>query len=264
MNRNPQLPPSEEWDFRQIDDLALPHATLYEYARSTKGLRARIVSWLGTKIKRRTVREHLLAAAEKKSDKHLIDRVPVPIRGQILHGTFCAEFPYELMELIFESRPDFPAPWLRCPLKYERNSQFSRILCRPMVSTIRHLKKVPNLADAFERSDPKFGYHYHLTVDWEGATTQEIIQHLEKWVRAEAKRHVSKRGAPSQAQTWKLKALAALRLRRADFTYAKAQEALRRFSDGNRLVPTFANADGWTDAITRATRELARLEKLGF
>lgn len=258
----PSLPPQVEWDFRPVPDEALPDATLWEYARSCPPVRKAVEKWLASKIEGKTVREHLLAAAQP-GIRALIDGVPRDVAGKLFRrGQRPREIPTGVFLLTIEMRADFPAPWLAAPVEYERNpNAHPRFLCTPLAGALELLRQHPTLAETY--ASP--GRHWHMSIDWEGATQAEILENFRRWLAREARKHraAMKRGRAAQSPTWALKHLAAWRLSKAGFSFGAGQEEARKFFDGGVLIPTFEEKAKWHKAIAGVEKTLATLAGTG-
>lgn len=247
----PELPPAEEWDFRQVEPLALHDATVWEYARSCDSIREAILEFLDFKVHesvsvRQLLNDHrTMSSAEKKRLAGLGIWRDIQVEGKRLRLGF------EVPMILTWVRTDFPQPWLFSPPKFKVNPDFkdSRFHCNPLSETIARLNVNPVLDEVFAGDGS-----YHLTIGWEGSTKGEILENFRRWLDSEAKlhTHMLRRGKPAQEQTHFLKALAARRLRDAGFTYEQARVAIKGCNDGGRLIPYYARPDGWSDAIKRA------------
>jgi len=278
MKKSPAKLDQSEWDFRQIDDMALPDATTYEYARTSDKLRPAICAWLETDIEGRPARDRM-NDWNQLCRKHG-GRPPITDAGIAkLHRMKAEAFKFGYSEIenlavahVIELRPDFPAPWMAFPIRYEKNPNASRIAVNPLAveyeEIIERARSGENVMDMLESMRAAYQSptaHFVLDINWvghdgRGVTVESVIADFSKWVREEAKNHKLKRGKSSQAQTELLKCLAAYRLSKAGYTYPAAYELLRSKSDGGRLVPIYEDASGWSDAISKARKELSRIE----
>ncbi len=277
MKTNPTLPPPEEWDFRPTDPLLLSEAIVYEYSRTCDRTRTQICAWLDTKLKRKKIREHIRDAilATEKNDGDPHDFYPAGIWKEVyLSGLKATDSP--ILHVIMEARPDFPRPWTRANLRGERNTKFSRVSCYPLEWTFQRILADADEADGLKRaleieSRVAAGRAYELNIDFyaDGAlsTIQEIVADFEKWLRVEVKRSNLKtrtaKDAQVQQKAYPLKCLAALRLRRAGFTYEAAANALQRLAATKEdawFLPMFENAPSWTKAVLFAEKTLAKFD----
>jgi len=232
----PVFPPREEWDFSAIDDVVLKPAIIYEYARTSSLIRSSLCACLDSKIKGRTIRDHLLDSvkAGHSPDDKISDKVDEAVGG-VKNDV--------LLLIVSTMKPDFPKPWSSFSVKYRRDPAFSRVrektLFSPMVGGTRHI----------------------FDIYWSEASIDEIVSDFEKWLRKEAKVHheMKPRGRPGQLQQEPLKWLVAYRLQKAGFTFERAQEALRSRT-GCWSLPRYADKSGWSHAITHAKSYLADLE----
>lgn len=287
MKAKPILPPAGEWDFRQVDPNLLSEAAVYEYARSSsEKIRAPLVRWLDTLLKGQKIRQHILNAirAAKKNDGDPADFYPDGLWSKIYEAapTGGGFQNLEIVSIIMEARPDFPSPWITNGVKVrgERNTEFSRVRCYPLEHTFNCLAQrdggkigLKQILEIESRIAKKWG-DYKLQVDWfadgEGSTIQEVVRDFEKWLRAEVKKKKLKtrtgRNAQAEQAAYPLKCLAALRLRRAGFTYDAAANALQSLENANWIIPYFKNAPSWTKAIQFAKKTLAEFEagKINF
>lgn len=252
----PTLPPQAEWDFRQIEDLALPDATLWEYARQSPKLRTAICRWYDTRADGSTLRTLIRRGwwrrpptGEARSRRGALRTAAIVATGNL-----------RLAELI-ALRPDFPAPWTARPLKYRINpDSIVRVSCQTFEKCLDSLAAAPtHVRDGVLRA--RRG-HYMVRIDWAAGTVQEIIADLSRWVRREAANHPErqKTGKPSQAPVDPLKWLAALRLKQAGFTFEAAQDAIADHNDGGRLMPYYIDESSWARAVKRAKTRLAEIE----
>ena len=271
----PKLPPQAEWDFRQTADSLIEIVVLYEYARTHGAFREPLTRWLRQRVDGKALAAHLLDALRKGDDKrhrklkaaHPVTDLPRSMRT------------WELVELIANHRPDFPAPFFaysKSPLTVARNPRFSRIRARSFIREAVQAKAIFD-EDKTAGRYSDFGQYLHVlhdddfavTIKWDGATVDEIVSDFSRWLHIEAKNHKERmkpRGHRGKAPAEKLKWLAALRLRNAGFTFEAAQAALRKFDDSNGLkgsaqkfLPLYADASGWSDALRGAENELSKL-----
>ena len=250
--------PQAEWDFSAIEDLALPDATIYEYARSSDKLRASIQGWLNTKVGGKRV--WVLLSEGRQSDP--ATRLKISQLGHAAVGSF------ELFSII-KRRPDFPAPWLAAPGHSRRNPIYKSIELIPMgfkIGAIRYALSCGDSIDEIEERHRGIG-DYSISIKWDGATVNSIVSDFEKWIRVEAKKHpeMKRRGKPGQSQNATLTWLSAYRLSRAGFTYPEAQKMLEeRKCRSVCHHPIYKDPSGWSDAIGKAKRMLSDLESSRF
>jgi len=294
MKTKPTLPPSAEWDFRQVDPISLTDAAEHEFARECEKIRVPLVRWLETPLKGKPVRQHIIDAlikrqtqAQKTGEKlpDILDAYfPKGIQqrifeiGQRLTPQCCC-----LYESIVQHRPDFPNPWTSQKVKGEWNENFKRVHLRPMDEvfkfTLERAQQWPKgWKDYLETSSRCFSTNeYRLGIDFFAngrlSTVDEIVTDFEKWLRAEVKRTGQKMRTGQNAQikqaAYPLKCLAALRLRRAGFTYDAAADALQKIAvtkEDAWFIPMFENAPSWTKAIHFAEKIIADFEagKINF
>lgn len=249
MKKQNEKLPQIAWDFEGIEDLSLDYATLYEYARTSDKLRTAICKVLQTRISGRRIAEHILRALRLKSTarkRPYPDCFPDGVWRRAHDGLLTAMAGnYKLCHIIMHLRPDFPNPWMRAPITFRRNSDFSRVLCAPY-------------RDEPFRPAPE----YELSIFWTGATVKDIVASFEKWVRREAKNHpeMKGRGKAGQLPIAPLAWLAAYRLHSAGWTFEKAQEMLARKGASCRHHPFYKDKSGWSDAISKARKLLSRLD----
>ncbi|MDD5141515.1 MAG: hypothetical protein PHY43_14800 [Verrucomicrobiales bacterium] len=166
-------------------------------------------------------------------------------------------------------------------IRGERDAEFSRVRCYPLEHTFNRLaqrdgEKIPlkKILEIEGRIAKQWG-DYKLQIDWfadgELSNIKDVVRDFDKWLRAEVKQTKPKmrRGRNAQAEqaAYPLKCLAALRLRRAGFTYDAAANALQHLEGSfSWIVPYFKNAPSWTKAIQFAEKTLAEFEagKINF
>lgn len=261
MKKNKTAPFLEriEWDFTQIEDCKLDVAAMWEYGRTCKSVRKSTVDFLETAVDGTTIRQHLIQedssiysvmtarlgelASSKKISKNAVGRM------------------IELIEFIVENRRiDFPAPWITEKLKLQKMPALnaaSRLAIHSLVREPNYCDKLIRAATA-EHNFWSAGETFVMVIELDGKV-EILISEFSKWVRKEAKKHPRKLGQPTQAQTYPLKCLSAYRLNQAGFTFSRAQEFIRKHNDGGRLIPVFADASGWTDALQYARRKIKNL-----
>jgi hypothetical protein len=268
-DRAPKLPRSE-WDFTQIDDLALADATTYEYARSSDRLRSALCHWLEVSIDGRKVREYIharLLLVHNGVESSWISKSQLASRA-ISRRIECACSPevseqWEIFHLIQEKRPDFPAPWTSFQMRYAPNPNYSTVIIKPLWVTIGATFEALSAGDTLDEIEDRYrrvGGH-SLKINWgDSPNVEKIIADFAEWVRGEARHHPRPRGKSAQSPVDPLKWLAAYRLSRAGYTFEAAQEFLRPHNDGGRLVPIYSDKSGWSDAIRRAKARIQRLD----
>ncbi|MDR3456251.1 MAG: hypothetical protein P4N60_02305 [Verrucomicrobiae bacterium] len=249
-----------EWDFRQIEDHALKAATMWEYGRSCDNLNKSVVLFLETKIDGVKIRQHV-AQGGQSSCGVFFKAIPELIASNIISKD-CFDRILDLsLFMLSNGHADFPAPWTavkhRKPKPWTPND--SHILEIYSYLNNREIcdKKLQEKID-----EPEFlasdNCTYLMEIKWD-ANVDKIMAQFSKWVRAEAKNHPRPLGQQAQAYTHPLKCLSAYRLQQAGYTFPTAQEFLRKYNDGGRLVPVYANASGWSDAISFARKTLEKL-----
>jgi hypothetical protein len=155
------------------------------------------------------------------------------------------------------------------------NDNFKRVHLHPMDQEFKFIlecaaKWPKGWKDYLEMRRRISSDKYRLDIDFfaDGrlSTIEEIVADFEKWLRAEVKRTKPKmrigRAAKVEQAAYPLKCLAALRLRRAGFTYEAAAEALQKIAvtkEDAWFIPCFENAKSWTQAIQFAEKKLAEI-----
>jgi len=284
---NPKLPPIAEWDFRQADRILLDDAARYEYARDCENIRVPLVRWLDTPLDGKRIREHIRdagikrhAEAQKTGAKTLdiLDPYfPSGIGGRIFEiGQKLTPQCFYLWEAIVQHRPDFPNPWTSWKVKGAWNENFKRVHLRPMNEvfkfTLEQAERWPQgWKDYLKIKQRIHANEYRLDINFFAngrlSTIDEIVSDFEKWLRVEVKRTGLKmrtgRLAKVEHAAYPLKCLAAIRLRRAGFTYDAAACALQEIAltkEDAWFIPIFENAPSWTKAIKFAEKTLADFE----
>lgn len=277
---NLTLPAAEEWDFHQVDPILLSNAAQYEYARTSDKIRVPLVRWLDTRLKGKKIRQHILDACIKQQTETASGKLlgglhfPKGIETQIIEiGEKLTPNGYCWYEAILKIRPDFPQPWTRMKSKGEYNENFKRVHLHPMEQEFKYIlddagRWPRGWKDYLEMRRRISSDKYRLGIDFfaDGrlSTIDEIVADFEKWLRAEVKRANKKmrtgRNAQVEQPAYPLKCLAALRLRRAGFTYAAAANALQPFESSSWIVPYFKDKSSWTKAIQFAEKKLAGFE----
>ena len=285
VKEKPILPPACKWDFRQVDPNLFREAAVYEYARSSEKIRAPLVRWLDTVLKRKKIRQHILDAirAAEKHNGDPADFYPAGLWKEIyLSAPELGISGLEIGSIIMQARPDFPSPWITDGVKIrgERDTEFSRVRCYPLEHTFNCLAQrdggkigLKKILEIESRIAKQWG-DYKLQIDWfadgELSNIQDVVRDFEKWLRGEVKRTKPKmragRNAQAEQAAYPLKCLAALRLRRAGFTYDAAANALQSLDNANWIIPYFKNPPSWTKAIQFAKKTLAEFEagKINF
>lgn len=248
--------PRIEWDFSQVEDLALSDATAWEYARTSDKLRTAIVDVLHSITKGKSVQAHIdqgLFRDAKTSKQNT--QLRRKLRRQIIAA--CGNF--TLLKLLIRSPHRFPEPWTKIQTRSKRNSKFRRAFLFPMSFVSTGLQE-NNMDMAWFRNVYRDGSSFHLKIDWEGHTLKDILMDVEREIRDEAKKHRELlRGKPAQAQTEQLKWLAAYRLQKSGATYEQSQAMLSKHSAAS-IIPIYSEKSGWSKAIGKARELLKEIE----
>lgn len=218
-----KIPDPVEWDFRGVQPEALADAALYEYARASDKIREVVCRASDTKCNGQTLRKRMIALL-KKGDKSAIHQAEIMAAG----GFAEAGLPITLWHH-FNSRPDFPEPWLARPLEFRRNPRYSLI-------RIARRSNAPGPANGWPPPSIGFAEYpgagswmpFAFDIEWPGATIEKIATDFKRWLAKEAKRHpeMKQRGQAGQLQLAPLKDLAALRLHNAGLSFMQVQAML--------------------------------------
>lgn len=208
-----------EWDFRAIgSEHEAKRAWFYEYGRE--------VEWL-------------YRFAESVLDEKMASTDDRQARLRYLDSWILFELPLY-----------WPVPWMllrgKSALVYPPRQGASSVVS---VDTARWREMIENGAQ---------GRLALLEIDWERGL-KTVCEDFKKWARHAAPRKTvgAKRGKRvNTSSLLKLKWLAAYRLSRAGMSYTKAKALLdaarKEGGDAHALLPTYASAGGWDDAVKKA------------
>lgn len=269
-----QLPPPIAWDFREVDDSALEYATLYEYARTSDKIRNAVWKCLLTKINGKRISEHIIAAlvAERKTGRPYPDCFPVGVyRKTFADMEKATGGNFKLLRIITHQRPDFPTPWMDCPITFKRNKKFSRVLCTPMNRVFKNVMELAiESGDALKQLEfeerTNHGCFQISFLPLHGSTIKDIVGDFEKWLRQEIKQHpdnysaMKGKGRKGQLPIPPLAWLAAYRMHKAGVTFDDAQILLEKENNHYGHLPKYSEKSGWSDAIKKARQILTKLE----
>ena len=224
----PNLPlEPEDWDFREVSEPYLHFATFYEYARE--------VEW---------IRNAFQDECEEASES--------------------TEWPFAQIFAISDS---FPMPWLK--LRPPAVEVLTRTCLLPRsYPAFRVLEESALSPEAWAETSSPIGLvdAYLVEINW-GCGDEAILDA----VRSELKRKRKELGSAlpkppigkAASQPWSyLKELAAYRLRKAGFSYGKAQKfveehRLKRPVDSKTdVLPVYASGGAWSDATKAAEGRL--------
>jgi hypothetical protein len=256
-----------EWDFTKIQDHELTEAAVWEYGRTCEDFRKTAVALLETVVDGLTIRQRLGLHIKNPEDLSVF-----PILTKII-GELCSlkKVPRPVLEsilAIFEimatsGRADFPAPWTAVKRR-------ERELLEPDNSPLLEIHSLlteQNICDKIRQNAISAPKNYFGLIDdtfvmviKRNGKVERLISEFSKWVRKEAKKeHPRKLGQPAHAPTHPLKCLSAYRLNQAGFTFSQAQDFIHQHYDSSRLVPLFAEASGWSDALRFARQKIKNL-----
>lgn len=263
--------PPEEWDFRRVSEKELPTVLEYEYARSNEQFAKAFLEWLKSTFPGFSAAALQELHSHRKQSKRLLEK-PMPVRealrtlreyvtasglprSEVERGHFETLRKYTPFPTSFSEH--FPTPWLCLQSDVRKALLQSRIRFKSGGLSQTH-RNTPVSAEQYAESGRQV---VSFSIAWKNFSNKELLALFDEWLQARRPQEFpgkTSTGKASQIPFYRLKQLAAWRLRQAGYSNESAVALIAKRRDEDRtdsesdVLPLYNSSGSWSKAVRAA------------